>query len=178
MSSDDYDYFEKRFSDHTRKKALEIFDHPPEPIAEEYDFKEFFTTILNEPDWTDKLGSALGKVRNRFHLPTPDRRRSEKLHPHPPTPDGRRSKKTRPPNKDAVLSKEPHPRNRDTILSKELKSLIPDMKEVAKAYHEMTTGYKEFIQNVLEAKQSMKSKTKTRVERDKSTHSSKHLTRN
>jgi len=45
-------------------------------------------------------------------------------------------------------------RNTDTKLSKELKALIPDMREVAKAYDEMTTGYKEFIQTILDAKQS------------------------
>jgi hypothetical protein len=34
----------------------------------------------------------------------------------------------------------------------ELTSLIPDMNEVAKAYEEMTSGYKEFIRTVLKAK--------------------------
>ena len=62
-----------------------------------------------------------------------------------------------------------HPRTTDTKLSKELKALIPDMKEVAKAYDEMTTGYKEFIQNVLDAKQSRGLKTEKKVERGKST---------
>jgi hypothetical protein len=160
VSSDDYDYFEERYSEQARKKAQEIFDNPPDRTSEEYDFKKFFTKILNEPDWTDKLESAIGKVRNRFHLPTPDRR-PEKPHPHPPTPRRRGSKKTHPPNKD-------------TVLSKELKSLIPDMKEVAKAYHEMTTVYKEFIQNVLEAKQSRASKAKKKIERDKSIDSPSH----
>ncbi len=36
-------------------------------------------------------------------------------------------------------------RNTNTKLSVELTSLIPDMNEVAKAYDEMTSGYKEFI---------------------------------
>jgi hypothetical protein len=48
-------------------------------------------------------------------------------------------------------------RNTDTKLSKELKALIPDMREVAKAYDEMTTRYKEFIKTVLDAKQSQSS---------------------
>ena len=43
-------------------------------------------------------------------------------------------------------------RNTDTKLSMELSALIPDMNEVAKAYDEMTSGYKEFIQTVLQAK--------------------------
>jgi hypothetical protein len=42
----------------------------------------------------------------------------------------------------------------DTKLSKELQGLIPDMKEVAKAYEDMTSGYKEFIRTVLDAKRS------------------------
>ena len=76
-----------------------MFDQQPEPTAAEYDFKEFFTRILSERDWTDKLESAVVKVRNRFH-----------------------------------------PRTTDTKLSKELKALIPDMKEVAKAYVEETAA--------------------------------------
>ena len=43
-------------------------------------------------------------------------------------------------------------RNTDTELSVELKALIPDMTEVAKAFDEMTSGYKEFIRTVLQAK--------------------------
>ena len=42
--------------------------------------------------------------------------------------------------------------NADTKLSGELSALIPDMNEVAKAYDEMTSGYKEFIRTVLQAK--------------------------
>jgi len=138
VSSEDYDSFEDRFSDQARKKALEMFDHQPESTAEEYDFKQFFTRILEEKDWTDELESAAIKVRNRFHLP--------------------------------------HLRATDTKLSKELTSLIPDMKEVAKAYEEMTTGYKEFIQNVLDAKESRASKSKMKVERGKSTEPIRHST--
>ena len=54
-------------------------------------------------------------------------------------------------------------RNTDTKLSEELKALIPDMKEVAKAYDEMTTRYKEFIQTVLDAKQSPSSQTRKKT---------------
>jgi len=133
VSSEDDESFEDGFSDQARKKALEIFDHQPETTAEEYDFKQFFTRILEEKDWTDKLESAVVKVRHRLH-----------------------------------------PRNTDTKLPKGLLSLIPDMNEVAKAYKEMTTGYKEFIQNVLDAKQSRASKTKMKAERSKSTEPTRH----
>jgi len=40
---------------------------------------------------------------------------------------------------------------RDTKLSKELLLLVPDMKEVEKAYIEMTSGYKDFIRDVVKA---------------------------
>jgi hypothetical protein len=39
----------------------------------------------------------------------------------------------------------------DTNLPAELRLLVPDMREVEKAYVEMTTGYKEFIRDVLKA---------------------------
>ena len=40
----------------------------------------------------------------------------------------------------------------DTILSPELRTLIPDMSEVKRAYDDMTSGYKDFIRAVLQAK--------------------------
>ena len=40
---------------------------------------------------------------------------------------------------------------RETKLPKELRSLVPDMKEVEKAYVEMTSGYKDFIRDVVKA---------------------------
>ena len=40
---------------------------------------------------------------------------------------------------------------RDTKLPKELRLLVPDMKEVEKAYVEMTIGYKDFIRDVVKA---------------------------
>ena len=67
-----------------------------------------------------------------------------------------------------------HIRNTDTKLSKELKALIPDMKEVAKAYDEMTTGFKEFIRTVLDAKQSRSSQTRKKTESGKNVNSPKH----
>jgi len=90
-----------------------MFELQPETKAEEFDYARLFDRILSDRDWTDKLESAVVKIRNRFHF-----------------------------------------RNTDTKLSKELKALIPDMKEVAKAYDKMTNGYKTFIQTVLDAKQS------------------------
>ena len=133
MSSDDNSSFEDRFSDQARRKALEMFEHRPEPAAEEFDFGELFTRILWEKDWTDKLESVVVKIRNRFHF-----------------------------------------RNTDTKLSKDLKALIPDMREVAKAYEEMTTGYKEFIQTVLDAKQSPSRQTRKKIESGKNAKSSNH----
>lgn len=136
MGSEDNDSFEDRFSDQARKKALEMFDHQPETMADEYNYRELFTRILSEKDWTDKLESAAVKIRNRFHL-----------------------------------------RNIDTKLSRGLKALIPDMKEVAKAYDEMTTGYKEFIKNVLDAKRSRVSKARTKDEPDRKVEPLKDPTR-
>jgi len=136
VGSEDNDSFEDRFSDQARKKALEMFDHQPETMADEYNYRELFTRILSEKDWTDKLESAAVKIRNRFHL-----------------------------------------RNIDTKLSRGLKALIPDMKEVAKAYDEMTTGYKEFIKNVLDAKRSRVSKARTKDEPDRKVEPLKDPTR-
>jgi hypothetical protein len=111
VSSDDYESPEQLLlSDSVRSKALELLEHE-QAIGEEYDFGELFARLLSERDWTDKLASIIGKIRNRFRL-----------------------------------------RNTDTELSGELKALIPDMNEVAKAYDEMTSGYKQFILTVLEAK--------------------------
>ncbi len=112
MSSEDYESPEQLLLSHPlRRKALELFEHEQETTGEEYNFGELFARILWERDWTDKLASIIGGIRNRFRL-----------------------------------------RNTDTELSVELKALIPDMNEVAKAYDEMTSGYKEFIRTVLQAK--------------------------
>jgi hypothetical protein len=112
VSSEDYLPPEQLLlSDLIREKALELFEHKEESKGGAYDFEELFARILWEKDWTDKLATVLGKIRNRFRL-----------------------------------------RNTDTKLSEELTALIPDMNEVAKAYEEMTSGYKEFIRTVLRAK--------------------------
>ena len=111
MSLGDYESSEETLPDEVHKKALEMFEVDFGIPGEEYDLGELFVRILWERDWTDKLGSFLGKIRHRFHL-----------------------------------------RHADTKLPKELRALIPDVNEVAGAYEEMKSGYKEFIRNVLEAK--------------------------
>jgi len=112
LSSEDYESPEQLLLlNLVRRKALEQFEHEQEATGEEYNFGELFARILWESDWTDKLASIIGKIRNRYRL-----------------------------------------RNTDTELPVELKALIPDMNEVAKAYDEMTSGYKEFIRTVLQAK--------------------------
>jgi hypothetical protein len=136
VSSEDSVSFEDSFSDQARRKALEMFEHQPEQVVEEFDFGELFTRILWEKDWTDKLESAVVKIRNLFRI-----------------------------------------RNTDTKLSKELKALIPDMREVAKAYDEMTTGYKEFIQTILDAKQSPSSQTRKKIESGNNAKLSNHSVR-
>ena len=70
-----------------------------------------------------------------------------------------------------------HIRNTDTKLSKELKVLIPDMREVAKAYDEMATGYKKFIQTILDAKKSPSSQTRKKIESGDSANLPKHSVR-
>jgi len=112
LSSEDYEPPEQLLlSDLIREKALEPFEHKEESKGGAYDFEKLFARILWEKDWTDRLATILGKIRNRFRL-----------------------------------------RNTDTKLSGELAALIPDMNEVAKAYEEMTSGYKEFIRTVLKAR--------------------------
>ncbi|HEV2119926.1 MAG TPA: hypothetical protein VGS11_07480 [Candidatus Bathyarchaeia archaeon] len=114
VSSGDFEPPEQvLLSDSIRQKALELFDYEEQTLGKEHDFEELFVRILWEKDWTDKLASILGRIRNRLHL-----------------------------------------RNTNTILPLELRALVPDMNEVAVAYEEMTSGYKEFIRTVLQAKHS------------------------
>jgi len=44
-----------------------------------------------------------------------------------------------------------HRHNGDTELSKDFRLLVPDMREVEKAYVELTSGYKDFIREVWRA---------------------------
>ncbi len=60
-----------------------------------------------------------------------------------------------------------HRPQRDTKLSKELRLLVPDMKEVEKAYVEMTSGYKDFIRDVVKTsrlRQATRKETSSTVE--------------
>ena len=111
MSSEEFEPPEQLLSDAIRKKALELFEYEEQTIGKEHDFGELFVRILWEKDWTDKLASILGRIRNRLHL-----------------------------------------RSTNTVLPAELRAIVPDMNEVAIAYDEMTSGYKEFIRMVLQAK--------------------------
>lgn len=99
------------FLKRVREKALQVFAEEPETLEQEFDFRELILRRIWEEDWTDKVASVVGKVRNRFHL-----------------------------------------RHKETELPEELRTLIPDMKEVARAYFEMTNDYKEFIKSIFEAR--------------------------
>ena len=88
-----------------------MFEREERTLGEEYDFEKLFERILEERDWTDKLASVIGGIR------------------------------------DKLRSKEAN-----TMLSDELRALIPDMDEVKRRYEEMTSGYKDFIREVLRAK--------------------------
>ena len=43
-----------------------MFENEETLSREEYDFRKLFERILSEKDWTDKLSSVLGGIRNRF----------------------------------------------------------------------------------------------------------------
>src|SRR5689334_6542529 len=99
-------------------------------MGEEVDLQKLFVRILEKQDWTDRLASGLGKIRNRITEPREDTKSSKKLrtvnnrpHGEIKLPEQLRTKRTRP--------------HWDTNLPKELRSLVPDMREVEKAYAEM-----------------------------------------
>jgi hypothetical protein len=124
--------------------AQHIFTDEPEPMGEEGDLQKLFVRILEKQDWTDRLALGLGKIRNRIIEPRGGSKSSRKLRtvsnrPHGETklPEQLRTKTTRP--------------HWDRHLPKELRSLVPDMREVEKAYAEMTSGYKDFIRDVVKA---------------------------
>ena len=124
--------------------AQHIFTYEPEPMEEGVDLQKLFVRILEKQDWTDRLASGLGKIRKRIIEPRGDSKSSRKLRtvsnrPHGETklPEQLRTKTTRP--------------HWDTHLPKELRSLVPDMREVEKAYAEMTSGYKDFIRDLVKA---------------------------
>ncbi len=122
--------------------AQKIFTDEPEPIVEQEDLQKLFVRILRREDWTDRLASRLGKIRNKITPP----KKKVKVSKEPRVV-------TNHPHADRKLSEERRAElNRshwDTNLPAELRLLVPDMREVEKAYVEMTTGYKEFIRDVL-----------------------------
>jgi hypothetical protein len=121
-----------------------IFGDEPEPIGEQEDLQKLFVRILEKEDWTDKLASGLGKIRNKISPPKKRVKVSKEPlavinHPHA---DRKPSEERR-----AMMNRSYW----DMNLPAELRLLVPDMREVEKAYVEMTTGYKEFIREVLKA---------------------------
>ena len=124
--------------------AQHIFTDEPEPMVEEVDLQKLFVRILEKQDWTDRLASGLGKIRSRITEPRRDTKSSRKLR----TVNNRPHEEIKPP--EQLRTKRPRP-HWDTNLPKELRSLVPDMREVEKAYAEMTSGYKDFIRDVVKA---------------------------
>jgi len=124
--------------------ARTVFTDEPETAGLEADLKKLFVRILEKEDWTDKLASGLGKIRNKITRP-PIRAHSSK---GPPAATNR-------PHRDAKPLKETRAKTSgpywETNLPEELRILVPDMREVEKAYEEMTNGYKEFIRDVVKA---------------------------
>lgn len=124
--------------------AQKIFTDGPEYIGEEINLQKLFIRILEKDDWTDKLVSGIGKIRNKIIRPRGDAKSSKEAR----TVNNR-------PQRGTKLSREPRIKSNrhrwNPNLSKELRLLVPDMREVEKAYVEMTTGYKEFIKDVLKA---------------------------
>jgi hypothetical protein len=111
MTAEDYVAPEQLLSESVRRKALQMFENEEKTPGKEYDFGKLFERILSERDWTDKLATVFGGIRNRLRAG-----------------------------------------EADTKLSPELQALIPNMGEVKRTYDEMTSGYKEFIRAVLQAK--------------------------
>ncbi|HVH16056.1 MAG TPA: hypothetical protein VNA15_10125 [Candidatus Angelobacter sp.] len=124
--------------------AQNIFTDEPEPIGGEVDLQRLFIRILDKEDWTDKLASELGKIRKKIAKRRTDTKSSEK----PRTVNNRPHRGAKLPDQSRTKNSRPH---WDMNLPKELQSLIPDMREVAKAYAEMTNGYKDFIRDVVKA---------------------------
>lgn len=123
--------------------AQNIFTDEPEPIGGEVDLQRLFVRILDKEDWTDKLASGLCKIRKKISQPRRTTKSAETL----------RIVSDRP-NRDTKQREQSRTKNRprwDPNLPKELQSLVPDMREVAKAYAEITNGYKDFIRDIVEA---------------------------
>lgn len=124
--------------------AQHIFTEEPEAVGGEVDLQRLFVRILDKEDWTDKLASGLGEIRKRIAQPRRNTKSAETLR----IANDRPHRDTKPPEQSRTKNR--HSRWGPN-LPKELQSLVPDMREVAKAYAEMTNGYKDFIRDVVEA---------------------------
>jgi hypothetical protein len=124
--------------------AQKIFTDEPEPIGEQEDLQKMFVRILEKEDWTDRLASGLGKIRNKISPP----KKRVKVSKEPRVVINHPHADRKPSEERRAMMNRPH---WDTNLPAELRLLVPDMREVEKAYVEMTTGYKEFIRDVLKA---------------------------
>jgi hypothetical protein len=124
--------------------ALRIFTDEPKTVEEEVDLKRMFVRILEKDDWTDKVASGLGKIRKVITRPSPNTKSSNKTRAVAirPKRDAKPLKATRAKVGRPVL---------DPNLPEELRILVPDMRAVAEAYKEMTSGYKDFIREVVNA---------------------------
>ena len=79
LSSEDYVAPEQLLSEPIRRKALEMFESEERSLGEEYDFGKLFERILGERDWTDKLASVVGGIRNRLRSGEADTALSHEL---------------------------------------------------------------------------------------------------
>lgn len=79
LSSEDYVAPEQLLSQSVRRKALEMFENEERGHGEEYDFGKLFERILWDRDWTDKVASVLGGIRNKFRTGEADTKLSPQL---------------------------------------------------------------------------------------------------
>jgi hypothetical protein len=158
-----HDLEEEEMQRQIHQMAQKIFTNEAEPIGEEEDLQKLFVRILEREDWTDKLASGLGKIRNKISPSTrrvkvPKQHRVVIKHSHPDR---------KPSDEHQTITNGPH---WDTNLPDELRLLVPDMREVEKAYVEMTTGYKEFIRDVLRASRQRQMRQEDRQRIKDSSH--------
>jgi hypothetical protein len=79
LSSEEYVAPEQLLSESVRRKALEMFENEQKVLGEEYDFGKLFERILWERDWTDKVASVFGGIRNKFRTGEADTKLSLEL---------------------------------------------------------------------------------------------------
>ena len=80
LSSEDYVAPEQLLSESVRRKALEMFENEERASGEEeYDFGKLFERILSEKDWTDRVASVFGGIRNKFRAREADTKLSPEL---------------------------------------------------------------------------------------------------